>query len=208
MNLHDKQDMDWHTTGQWGGYSWNRTLFPNVDAFITGLHNDSNPTGHPLKLLLNLHPGVIGPTEDQWVPFIQALGYKNGSEPFTNKSWTVGCALNNRTYATALFSEVLGSFTPQSSNPNYLVDYWWTDWGGCQVRYTRSLHLRKPTTLPLPIPSRTEGTCVVTPCRVAHPSCQTLHTTSLASVPGATISGGETMPSTPTQGASATQALL
>jgi hypothetical protein len=129
---HVVMDMDWHTTGQWGGYSWNRTLFPDVEGFINGLHADSNPTGHPLKLLLNLHPGFVGPTEDQWIPFVTALGYRNGSEPFTNKSYSIACAMNNRTYTAALFSEVLGSFAPASTNPNSLVDYWWTDWGGCQ----------------------------------------------------------------------------
>ena len=67
------------------------------------------------------------------MPFVSALGYKNGSEPFTNKSWSIACSLNNRTYAAALFGEVIGSFTPGSSNPNAQVDYWWTDWGGCQV---------------------------------------------------------------------------
>jgi hypothetical protein len=32
------------------------------------------------------------------------------------------CRMNNRTYALALFSEVIGSFTPESTNPNALVD--------------------------------------------------------------------------------------
>eukprot|EP01046_Picozoa_sp_COSAG06_P054264 COSAG06_NODE_9609_length_1859_cov_1.629545_1_plen_332_part_00 len=36
---HIVMDMDWHTTGQWGGYSWNRTLFPDLEAFITGADN-------------------------------------------------------------------------------------------------------------------------------------------------------------------------
>ena len=39
--------------------------------------------------------------------------------------------MNNRTYTSALFSEVLGSFEPEGGSVNRLVDYWWTDWGGC-----------------------------------------------------------------------------
>ena len=129
---HVVMDMDWHTTNQWGGYSWNRTLFPDLETFLTGLHTDTgNPLGHPLKLLLNLHPGFIGHGEDRYGPFVNALGFPNGSEPFTNMSTSFPCAMNNRTYTSALFSEVLGSFEPDGGSVNRLVDYWWTDWGGC-----------------------------------------------------------------------------
>lgn len=131
---HVVMDMDWHTTNQWGGYSWNTTLFPDVAGFLGGLHSESNPLGHPLKILLNLHPGFIGHGETRYEPFLRALGYANGSEPFTNMSTSFPCALNNRSYAVALFSEVIGSFGETMGGAvNRLVDYWWTDWGGCQV---------------------------------------------------------------------------
>lgn len=52
--------------------------------------------------------------------------------PLTNESWSFPCAFNNRSYVRALFCEVLGSCSSSSDNPNVLVDYWWTDWGGCE----------------------------------------------------------------------------
>lgn len=56
---------------------------------------------------------------------------------FTNATWSAPCAVNNRSYTKALFCEVLGSCartggSAASTNPNALVDYWWTDWGGCE----------------------------------------------------------------------------
>ena len=59
------------------------------------------------------------------MPFVTALGYKNGSEPFTNHSFSVACAMNNRTYTSALFSEVLGSFTRSQATQTP----WWTTGG-------------------------------------------------------------------------------
>ena len=67
-----------HKTG-WGGYSWNRSLFPDPAGFLNSLHSTStaadggNPLGHPLKVLLNVHPGSIGHEEDRFVQFAHAL---------------------------------------------------------------------------------------------------------------------------------------
>lgn len=75
---HVVMDMDWHKNG-WGGYSWNRSLFPDPVGFLNGLHSTStaadggNPLGHPLKVLLNVHPGPIGHEEDRFVQFAHSL---------------------------------------------------------------------------------------------------------------------------------------
>ena len=46
-------------------------------------------------------------------------------QPNANTSYP--CAMNSREYSAALFGEVLGG----DGNVNSMVDYWWTDWGGC-----------------------------------------------------------------------------
>ncbi|GHU68203.1 hypothetical protein FACS189413_04530 [Bacteroidia bacterium] len=51
-------DMDWHLNGktggtgntEWTGWTWNPTLFPNPEEFLSWLHNQN------LKTTLNLHP--------------------------------------------------------------------------------------------------------------------------------------------------------
>jgi hypothetical protein len=80
-------DMDWHTltapswhpsmqncTG-WGGFSWNKKLFPDPQGFQEWLHSSNNPLGHPLATSLNGHSqSGIGPCQVNYTAFARAIG--------------------------------------------------------------------------------------------------------------------------------------
>jgi alpha-glucosidase len=53
----------------WTGYSWNKTLFPYPDQFLTKLHAEG------LKATLNLHPASgVRPWEDAYPAMAKAMG--------------------------------------------------------------------------------------------------------------------------------------
>ena len=120
-------DMDWHLSkeqlqamGQtdqsgyelgWTGYTWNKVLFPDPDAFLQHLHEEG------LKITMNLHPASgIQPWEQAYPAMARAMGIDPATKkyiPFdpTSKKW-----------ATSYFDLVLHPYEKQG------IDFWWLDW--------------------------------------------------------------------------------
>jgi alpha-glucosidase (family GH31 glycosyl hydrolase) len=120
-------DMDWHInrnqleamgatdqSGQslgWTGYTWNKLLFPDPEAFLGKLHDEG------LKVTLNLHPASgIQPWEQVYPAMAKAMGIDPATKhyvPFdpTNKLW-----------ATNYFNLVLHPLEKEG------IDFWWLDW--------------------------------------------------------------------------------
>jgi alpha-glucosidase (family GH31 glycosyl hydrolase) len=120
-------DMDWHMNEEqlqamgvtdqsgeglgWTGYTWNKLLFPDPDAFLKNLHEEG------LKTTLNLHPASgIQPWEEAYPAMARAMGMDPATKkyvPFdpTNKDW-----------ATNYFDLVLRPLEKQG------IDFWWLDW--------------------------------------------------------------------------------
>lgn len=109
-------DMDWHIvqnphTSGWTGYTWNRDLFPDPDAFIAGLHAQG------LRTALNLHPASgVHPHEAAYPEMARRLGL----DPVTRAP--VPFDLADPAFATAYF-EVLHH--PEEARG---ADFWWIDW--------------------------------------------------------------------------------
>lgn len=110
-------DMDWHITDTgndcsgWTGYTWNRDLFPDPDAFLDWLHDLG------LKTALNLHPAEgIYPHEERYEEMAKALGVNPQSEkpiPFD---------IADPQFARA-YLEILHHPLEEQG-----VDFWWLDW--------------------------------------------------------------------------------
>ena len=120
-------DMDWHMSDEqlramgavdqsgqqlgWTGYTWNKVLFPDPDAFLKKLHEDG------LKTTMNLHPASgIEPWEQAYPAMARAMGIDPATKkyiPFdpTDKKW-----------ATNYLNLVLHPLEKQG------VDFWWLDW--------------------------------------------------------------------------------
>jgi len=120
-------DMDWHMSDEqlramgavdqsgemlgWTGYTWNKVLFPDPDAFLKKLHEDG------LKTTMNLHPASgIQPWEQAYPAMARAMGVDPATKkyiPFdpTDKKW-----------ATNYLDLVLHPLEKQG------VDFWWLDW--------------------------------------------------------------------------------
>jgi alpha-glucosidase len=120
-------DMDWHInreqleamgetdqSGQllgWTGYTWNKVLFPDPDAFLKNLHDEG------LKATLNLHPASgIQPWEQAYSAMARAMGIDPATKkyvPFdpTDKRWAVN-----------YFNLILHPLEKQG------IDFWWLDW--------------------------------------------------------------------------------
>jgi hypothetical protein len=65
-------DMDWHTKQGWGGYSFDRRLFPTPSDTLVGLLKEH----YNLAVAVNLHDDDgIRPTEDTYNAMCTALGY-------------------------------------------------------------------------------------------------------------------------------------
>ena len=113
-------DMDWHLTDGdgreywtdgWTGYTWNRDLFPDPQAFLKGLGERN------LKTALNLHPasGVRSFEE----PY-RAMAEARGVDPDSGKP--VPCDYLDPGFWAAYF-EVL-HFPMERDG----VHFWWMDW--------------------------------------------------------------------------------
>lgn len=116
-------DMDWHVTDVkpveppkgffpgWTGYTWNRDLFPDPDAFIAWLHEQG------LKTALNLHPADgVQPHEAAY----PAMARRLGIDPATKQP--VEFDIADPEFANAYF-ELLHH--PEEARG---VDFWWLDW--------------------------------------------------------------------------------
>jgi alpha-glucosidase len=120
-------DMDWHISQEqlkamgekdqsgyqlgWTGYTWNKDLFPDPDAFLKKIHEEG------LKTTMNLHPASgIQPWEAAYPAMARAMDIDPATKkyvPFnpTDKKW-----------ATNYFNLVLHPLEKQG------VDFWWLDW--------------------------------------------------------------------------------
>ncbi len=120
-------DMDWHINEQqleargekdqageslgWTGYTWNKLLFPDPEAFLKKLHSEG------LKVTLNLHPASgIEPWEQAYPAMAKAMGIDPGTKKYVpfdpvNKEW-----------AENYFKLVLHPLEREG------IDFWWLDW--------------------------------------------------------------------------------
>lgn len=84
------------------------------------LHSDENPLGHPLLLVLNVHPqSGVYPCERQYAAVAAAVGINPASNA------TVRCDFGDAATNIAVFSLYL------DPPPLAAVDAYWTDYGGC-----------------------------------------------------------------------------
>jgi alpha-glucosidase (family GH31 glycosyl hydrolase) len=103
-------DMDWHLEG-WTGYTWNRDLWPEPQAFIDWLH------ARGLRTALNLHPSDgIGPHEEQYREIAAAVGQDPASGD------TVPFNIASPTFVQAYFDLLHHPYEKIG------VDFWWMDW--------------------------------------------------------------------------------
>ena len=148
-------DMDWHYTYKdmqkrlgnddfdqsrgWTGYTWNRDLFPDPEAFLSELHR----MGY--KTALNLHPASgIRPYEECYSAFVEEYlsrtdnydgpaGYVfgEGGYLYAGNDKPVGKAgyrasvpyrMSQKEWADAYFGSVIRPLENQG------VDFWWLDW--------------------------------------------------------------------------------
>jgi alpha-glucosidase len=120
-------DMDWHISREqlqamgekdqsgeglgWTGYTWNKVLFPDPDAFLKKIGEEG------LKTTMNLHPASgIQPWEAAYPAMARAMGVDPAMKkyiPFdpTDKKW-----------ATSYLDLVLHPLEKQG------IDFWWLDW--------------------------------------------------------------------------------
>lgn len=110
-------DMDWHMDGfnnrtdqtQWTGWTWNKSLFPDPQGFISWLHSQD------LKTTLNLHPADgIGVYEENFTALAKDLG--------VSSSQTIPWNIENKNFYKAFFKNIL------RPHENIGVDFWWLDW--------------------------------------------------------------------------------
>lgn len=104
-------DMDWHTPDGWTGYTWNRNLFPDPEAFIRWVHEQR------LSVTLNLHPAEgVQKHEEAYPAFAKAMGI----DPETGE----GVAFNStdKIFIEHYFGLLHHPMEEQG------VDFWWVDW--------------------------------------------------------------------------------
>lgn len=109
-------DMDWHLTevdprhgSGWTGYTWNRELFPDPEAFLAEVHRRG------LRVTLNLHPADgVRSFEDPYPAMAAVLGVTDG-EP-------IAFDVTNREFLTAYLEVLHRGLEDQG------VDFWWIDW--------------------------------------------------------------------------------
>lgn len=120
-------DMDWHISADqlmameevdqstktlgWTGYTWNKVLFPDPDAFLKKIEEDG------LKVTMNLHPASgIQP----WEQAYSAMARADGIDPATKKY--VPFNPTDKRWTTNYLNLVLHPLEKQG------VDFWWLDW--------------------------------------------------------------------------------
>lgn len=106
-------DMDWHYTdegrGGWTGWTWNRSLFPDPQAFLAKMHDNN------IKVTLNLHPADGFETYEEKYPDLAGmLGHSEKTKiPWIN---------SDKKMISAAFETVFHPMEAQG------VDFWWLDW--------------------------------------------------------------------------------
>jgi alpha-glucosidase (family GH31 glycosyl hydrolase) len=112
-------DMDWHRVESvpdhygsgWTGYSWEPSLFPDPEGFLTELHRRN------LRVTLNVHPADgVRAFEDAYPAMAQALGRDpEGEEP-------IAFDITDRAFLEAYLDVLHHPLEAQG------VDFWWLDW--------------------------------------------------------------------------------
>lgn len=110
-------DMDWHLvkdprvkTSGWTGYTWNRALFPDPDAFGRALHD------RKLKITLNDHPSAgVYSHEDQYEAMAAFLGHDTSEQ---------APILFDPTSPRFMYAYL--NILHRSLEAN--CDFWWIDW--------------------------------------------------------------------------------
>jgi alpha-glucosidase (family GH31 glycosyl hydrolase) len=132
-------DMDWHIneaqlqamgakdqSGQlpgWTGYTWNKLLFPDPEAFLKKMHEEG------LKVTLNLHPAAgIEPWEQAYPAMARAMGIDPATEKY------VPFDVTDKKWATNYFNLVLHPLEKQG------IDFWWLDWQQWKTTNVRGLN--------------------------------------------------------------------
>jgi alpha-glucosidase (family GH31 glycosyl hydrolase) len=119
-------DMDWHRVDSvpphhgsgWTGYSWERSLFPDPEAFLADLHRRG------LRVTLNVHPADgVRAFEDGYPAVAEALGRDPGDEE------PIAFDITDRAFLEAYFDVLHHRLEDQG------VDFWWLDWQ--QGQYSR-----------------------------------------------------------------------
>lgn len=119
-------DMDWHLTeidkkygSGWTGYTWNKDMFPDPEAFLLWLHE------HHMRVTLNIHPaGGIQAHEEVYPQIAETMGVNTEIEQ------PVVFDAADPKYLEACFQHI---FHPLEDDG---VDFWWLDWqsgGLCKV---------------------------------------------------------------------------
>ena len=111
-------DMDWHITDLdpkyghgWTGYSWNRELFPDPEAFMRDLHDRG------MAITLNVHPADgIRAFEDAYPKVMELMGRDPDS------GLPADFDLTDPSFVRAYFEGVHHPLEEQG------VDFWWLDW--------------------------------------------------------------------------------
>ena len=112
-------DMDWHRVGSvpshhgsgWTGYSWERSLFPDPEAFLAELHRRG------LRVTLNVHPADgVRAFEDAYPAMAEALGRDASTEE------PIAFDPTDQEFLKAYFEVVHHGLEEQG------VDFWWLDW--------------------------------------------------------------------------------
>ncbi|KAK7190267.1 hypothetical protein DPSP01_006795 [Paraphaeosphaeria sporulosa] len=114
-------DMDWHlviagkeippSENGWTGYTWNKELFPDPDAFVKKLHERG------MKVSLNVHPADgIRHWEDQYKEVAKAMGI----DPKSKEPVRFDCT--DKKFIDAYFDIVHHQHEARG------IDFWWIDW--------------------------------------------------------------------------------
>ncbi len=104
-------DMDWHLPGYWTGYTWNRDLFPDPEAFLAEMH------ARGLRVTLNLHPADgVHPQEAAYEALAAALGMDGATGA------PIPFRIADRRFAEHYFKLLHHPLEEQG------VDFWWIDW--------------------------------------------------------------------------------
>jgi alpha-glucosidase (family GH31 glycosyl hydrolase) len=112
-------DMDWHRVDSvperygsgWTGYSWERSLFPDPEAFLAELHRRG------LRVTLNVHPADgVRAYEDAYAEMARALGRDPQADD------PIAFDLTDPEFVRAYLELVHHPLEAQG------VDFWWLDW--------------------------------------------------------------------------------
>ncbi len=158
-------DMGWHiqphapNCSSWGGFSWNRQLFPAAEQWVRSLRAGASAAGRPLAVLLNGHPDDgIGPCEENYTAFSRVIG----ADPAVRAKYP--CKMGNATWVRALQATML--------DPKGLTA-WWTDcacWGDDESTLLRAPFTHAPPPPHTHSPRRTQIMAVTHPHPTAYPS--------------------------------------